>query len=468
MLSRHSFKHIDATTILWVAVFMLLAIIPVFVNTAIGYIPILSTILLVFASLIYLFALKRFVSFDIPKLNESCARGESAIFSVPMRNRSFLFAPHVELVFSITNLDAEVYGGCNPHELYEPEAYSIALPPRSAKDFTLNICFNHIGKYGVGIQSMRLYDPLGIFSVRLHTPELSSVSVSPFLVDLGSQAFFAALLQDTDDDDRLCIKDGTDYSCVREYRIGDPMRNIHWKLSSKSAGDYFTRLYETQTSSSLAIYLDFQSPAWDAETLMSINDAVIECGLSLEAYAASNRYKSKVTFVDGLGTRHQFNGGDSYRAIADASPLIHEGAGEEVIDLVRRSVDADSPRGDVVVCTSNITDDMAGMLISLKNRAYRPLLIAISEDQQAVSLDLQARIGRLRAAGVRCWVVRSVADLAAPTMSSPTSFPAADSAASLAPPPTTNLGAPLTAPPQAPLTASSQMTPTADLTAEMR
>lgn len=480
MLSKHSFKHINATTVLWIAVFILLAVIPVFVNTAIGYVPILSAILLIFACLAYLFALRRFISFDIPKLNESYVRGDSSIFSMPMRNRSFLFAPHIEMVFSITNLDAEVYGGGNPCGLYEPEIYSIALPPRSTEDFTLNICLNHIGRYEVGIQSMRLYDPLGIFSVRLRTSGLSTVSVSPVLADLRSHTFFTALLQDTDDDDLLYIKDGTDYSCVREYRIGDPMRNIHWKLSSKSAGDYFTRLYETQTSPNLSIYLDFESPACDAETLMGINDAVIECGLSLEAYASSIGHKAKIAFVDRMGVRRQLGDGGSYRAMTDASPLIHEGTGEEAIDLIRRSVDSASAGGDVVVCTSNITDDMAGMLISLKNRALRPLLIAIAEDRGAAPFDLQARVGRLCAAGVRCWVVRSVTDLAAPLMPTLTTDPAVPSMSPLAAGVTSPLASPPSgviwpqapsaqvspqAHPQTPLTAPLQTPLTADLTA---
>lgn len=91
---------------------------------------------------------------------------------------------------------------------------------------------SHCSLLELTITRLRAYDYLGLFSVRLPLPEAVRILVEPIPVDPGS------LNLPEGNGERKPIGSSSpkghceDYD-LREYRPGDPMRSVHWKLSSK-------------------------------------------------------------------------------------------------------------------------------------------------------------------------------------------------------------------------------------------
>lgn len=125
----------------------------------------------------------------------------------------------------------------------------------SQVDFTPLRC----GLYRTDIARLRLYDPLGLFCKKLPCADGAETLVLPRAYPLDIQlADTGDFLSETEDFSR--DRPGSDPSetfRVREYAPGDPVRQIHWKLSEK-AGKTLVRDFGLPVERRLLLLLETQ------------------------------------------------------------------------------------------------------------------------------------------------------------------------------------------------------------------
>lgn len=90
----------------------------------------------------------------------------------------------------------------------------------------------HCGLLELRVKKLRIYDYLGLFSFRLPIPEPARLITEPVPVDPGPLTLpeGAGIIPHSGTPSR---KDNSEDYDLREYRPGDPLRSVHWKLSSK-------------------------------------------------------------------------------------------------------------------------------------------------------------------------------------------------------------------------------------------
>lgn len=91
---------------------------------------------------------------------------------------------------------------------------------------------DHCGLLEFRVKKLRVYDYLGLFSFRVRLPEPVRVPVLPVPVDPGHLELPEGWGVRPAPGSTLRRTMGEDYD-LREYRPGDPLRSVHWKLSSK-------------------------------------------------------------------------------------------------------------------------------------------------------------------------------------------------------------------------------------------
>lgn len=160
------------------------------------------------------------------------------------------------------------------------------LGPRSsaARDFLLESGF--CGRVYVHVQSVRLYDYFGIFSLKVSMkaaaritmlPALFSCDVVPSPVSAVSDESSAARKGD----------DRTEVFQLREYRSGDDIRQIYWKLSSK-LDNLILREPSQSISRSLLVFWDKRHDATPesmdamAEVTASVCQALCDSGTTFD------------------------------------------------------------------------------------------------------------------------------------------------------------------------------------------
>ena len=111
---------------------------------------------------------------------------------------------------------------------------SCSLAPMGTFRVTDRAVFHYRGSYEIGISDLYIYDPLRIFRIKLQRDNLRPVFVMPRRPVIVTEGEGAASEVNTTEVRNLRGADRTELTEIKEYRMGDGLRDIHWKLSSKT------------------------------------------------------------------------------------------------------------------------------------------------------------------------------------------------------------------------------------------
>lgn len=378
-----------------------------FVNKIMGYLPVFAYLFAILFSFLYLRLLSRGLGFEQVGVGRSCMRGEMVKFELVVRNDSVMPAVRVDTLFYIS----DAVGGPG-----QTMTRSITIPPRSTKRFEFAVRFDHIGGYEVGIREADVCDLLSLSRKTVMNGRLQKVSVAPRIYDPATLEVSDDAAVEAKTTVRSVINEGMDYAGVREYRWGDPIKTIHWKLSAGTPlGDYYTRLYETATNPGVAVIADLQAPSYGTEELMDVYDAVVESAFSIERYAAEVGMESELLFVDALGAHRRFAGPlqGRYGEIIERMPGISVGDGSAALDMLSEEAASIYGQSNLVICTASVTDELVASMLAIRAGHRSPLLFAIvppglDEEERG---RLLAPLRRLRGTGIYFAVLERAEEL---------------------------------------------------------
>lgn len=261
-----------AKLLVWVLVLGAAILPAVFMNSVYGYLPGLLVVLLLVLSLGEMLWLRRSIAVETAYTDIECERGKSVDIGIKLKNRSRVFCPKANAYIYISDL----FGA---HD--ERRKVSFTLPGREELDLGFGMEMTHIGCYSVGLECVEVYDFFGVFSLRVPVSGRFSAIVTPRIRPMNEKHDSENLLTEASTDTKTTVVGGTDYTGVRTYALGDPIKQIHWKLSAHSR-EYMTKIQESSRQQEFSVILDFAALGGsNTEQLMDLNDCLIETALSL-------------------------------------------------------------------------------------------------------------------------------------------------------------------------------------------
>ena len=378
-----------------------------FQPTAVGWVPFIGVACAIVLAFVYLQVLKHSLKLLERSNVHDCERNEDVRFKVRFANRCPLFFFRMEAHF----FTADLYGKPVSHR-----ATTIALAPFEKYDMPFTARFEHIGIYRAGLDRVAVYDFLRLFSFSLKGPKRQRIQVVPRIVDVSGIEFANKSIVEANKAARSVLSDSMDYAAVREYAYGDPMKNVHWKLSARS-DDLMTKMFEVYTNPGVAVVLDFYGPGQNAISLMRMFDGVVESGLSIARYAQWQGMDSELHYCDRAGERVRRT---NWRK-SDLPDLVgsmprfsndprHE---EDAVKLLETQIRSTYGQNNVVVCSANLSSRMVETVVEAKVRRRDPLFIAV------VPRGLEGRereqwlapLGRLDAEGIPYRVISDADEL---------------------------------------------------------
>jgi uncharacterized protein (DUF58 family) len=341
-------------------------------------------------------------------MSSSCERGQQAGLAVSVSNASLLPFPRIEMEFFVTDL----FGSYD-----DVKKLSCALGPRQSDTLDFDVRFTHLGTYQAGIDHMVIHDLLGLFSARVPEGASRSVVVRPRKVSMNSMAAMQVVSDETHRMLKAVASDDMDYASVREYRYGDPLKTIHWNLTSRSPeAVMYTRLYETYVNPTLAIVVDAYSPSYESEELMSLFDGMVECAASLSLQARQAGIDAEVRYID----RDNTPAGMRLATASDADELVMgmlritpvEGAevhAASTEEMLRSAGHTSHGFGNVALVTSRLDAGLLTALIELHMRRRNVMLfVAVPRALEGREREsFLAPLRRLDAAQIAHYVVES-------------------------------------------------------------
>ncbi len=165
------------------------------------------------------------------------------------------------VAFPIPKIKAVIFVENNFDTMYT-ECFYMEIAGNADKTVNMILTSKYCGKCTIKIDKLVCYSFLGIFKVNKKCDFSFDIMVYPDIKPMDIDIDHNSFLDVEESDSYSKIKPGQNRNeifDIREYKIGDPVKNIHWKLTAK-AGELMVKEFSQPISEGISIILDFSNP----------------------------------------------------------------------------------------------------------------------------------------------------------------------------------------------------------------
>ncbi len=247
---------------------------------------------------------------------------------VYIKNRFIFACAPVELVCSFPDIDTG---------LFSEKAVCASLPALGGCRISVKCMHKFRGCFNAEIRRVYVCDPLRIIRLSRKLKESMTLVFLPRKIVLKE-------LMKTAESDRGQVpasplsKDREDFSHVREYRLGDIMQLVHWKLTAKQ-DELMIKQFDEITDKRVMILCDYSFEGSESG-IMQKADGIIEAAIAFAMSAADAGVKATVDFgtydegfVSEITDRRSFD--RFYELMSVLPPRLETADFPDVIELCR-------------------------------------------------------------------------------------------------------------------------------------
>lgn len=307
-------------------------------------------------------------SVNIP--SKSIYVGDKVAISYTVRNSGKITIPYLEIENSISR---ELTGE-------EPPKIMTTLNPKDFFTYNEELILKRRGYYPLGEIQLVIKDVFGFYSIKKKVTSETSLLVYPMPTELNS--FRITSIEQLGDmliDDKA-FQDKTRVSSIRDFREGDSVKWIHWKLSAK-LDELIIKEFDNSADTHVVVFVDNYQGLYKNDLDRRLEDKVADVGISVINYyikhsipvTLQTQDREKIVEVNG-------------NKKSDLKPFLETFArfkGNGVFELgafMKKRIDI-IKKGSTVVIITPIIDKSAGTQgILLKSANLNPLFIVVREN----------------------------------------------------------------------------------------
>jgi len=305
---------------------------------------------------------------------ESVFEGESVEVNVHLHNGSRLpvFLPQVSEIFS-----PEVHA---QKDVLFP--FRVLPGEEVERSYKAN-CVLPRGIYSVGPIAVSVSDPFGWFQLRKVIIKRQPIKVYPKFEEFGvGEKLGECLTLILESITRFGRGESNEFFSVREYRIGDPLRRVHWGLTAHR-GYPVVREYAPNTVGDLCIFLDLFRYAFLGTGRGSSLEQSVKIAAALSAHALRLGYRVQLAARGATDVRVPPGTNKSHlMAILDALVAIKPDGRVRLDDLLDQAVRNVLPGATVIFMVSPYlrhSEKFEGHLASLRRNGARVVLVVFDD-----------------------------------------------------------------------------------------
>lgn len=347
-----------------------------------------SLFLVLFLGVLYVYFTSKHINSEIKCKGHEFSVGDTQDISLKISNDSIIPVAYIEVVNDTFEDLLRKYHG---------DAFFLNL--NSSKFLKKDVVFRKRGIYDFGITTIKTSDIFGVFNHTKKYKNNAGIKVYPRIYQIkslflgGSEKLENRLSNESKVEDLTLIKD------IREYRIGDSLKRVHWKLSAKH-GDLYVKNYDYVSGIQCNLFLDMRRDSFCFDKDGTKEELLVDFSVSLLNKMISEGIRSKV-FICGsdykkfdIDSKEQFNGLMEFL-------LTHKSEGQgSFIDFIHGNLNNVNRRSYIAIVTPDITDENKNEFIDLKSKGYDINLFYYSQ-----ALGMVEDINVLVAAGVKCYSI---------------------------------------------------------------
>lgn len=241
------------------------------------------------------FSIRKKLKFSVRSFESFYSKDEEIPIILSIENKSIIPVSYARITLEYQN---ENFGKTSTLIINTP------ILPKDKQDLRLEISSAHCGNIRVNITRIRVFDPILLSYFTLKKPKLSGKEhqteflVVPEIRDLNIELETKTVV-DYESDTFSKNKSGDDPSEIfdmHEYKPGDKINRIHWKLTAKQ-DVMFVKEYSLPINNSICLIIDHRRcSGFNDEENASATDTLLEALDSVSAFLCENEIPHKIIF----------------------------------------------------------------------------------------------------------------------------------------------------------------------------
>jgi uncharacterized protein (DUF58 family) len=175
------------------------------------------------------------------------------------------------------------------------------LRPRWHRTMSYQVRSEVRGRFSIGPLSVRLSDPFGFVELTRSFSSRTALVVTPTVVRLPASRISGDWSGTGDNRPRAFAAAGTEDVTVREYRLGDDLRRIHWRSTAR-ADELMVRREEQPHQSRATLLLDTRSAAHRGSGPASSFEYAVAATASIGAHLAGQQFTVRLLSDEARGS----------------------------------------------------------------------------------------------------------------------------------------------------------------------
>jgi uncharacterized protein (DUF58 family) len=255
------------------------------------------------------------------------------------------------------------------------------------------------GKYDIGPMRVRVSDPFGLLELHRTFTKTSGLVVIPTTEPLPAIPLMGAWTGSGDNRPRPFASGSAADVTVRDYRVGDDLRRVHWRSTAK-VGALMVRREEQPWQSRCTLFIDNRARVHRGQGPHSSVERAVTAAASLAVHLTAQGFQ--VRLVSALGEEYE-HGWHDRDVAASARPLLERLAVLPTVpahDLYTGWVDESVTSGMCVAVLGEVDDHDRDFLSGLHHRGSASYAVVLDVDSWAARMtdpQFTSRPGRLPA-----------------------------------------------------------------------
>lgn len=196
-----------------------------------------------------------------------------------------------------------------PPALGEPQRFALdPMGPGQQQSVRYLIRTPHRGRYPIGPVQVRVAEPTGMVDLRQTISSTGSILVTPRTETLPRISLTGRWAGAGDDRTRDLVGNGSPDVTIREYRLGDDLRRIHWPTTART-DELMVRREEQQWQARCTLLIDNRRVAHRGYGTASSMERAVSVAASIGRALAALDFEVRLVTATDSGSAHRWHEG---------------------------------------------------------------------------------------------------------------------------------------------------------------
>lgn len=356
--------------------FIILLISVLFIGGKMFYFLFYAYIFSFLIPLIHTFIIYKNITGSVNIPSKSIYVGDKLVISYTVRNLSKFTIPYIEIE---NNISKELTGEAIP---------KIVTTLNSRDYFTYNeeLILKRRGYYPLGEIHVIIKDIFGFFTIKKKVTSKTSLLVYPIPTELNS--FKITSIEQIGDMiiDNKAFEDKSRISSLREFREGDSVKAIHWKLSAK-LDELIIKEFDNSADTNVVVFVDNYYELYKKDLNRRLEDKIVDISISVINYYLEHNIPVTFQAQDGEKTI-EINGSkkSDLKPFLEALAKFESNGTFNFETFMKKRMNIIRKGSTVVIITPNLDKSTGAQGLLLKSKNLNPLFIVVTYNESSIGL----------------------------------------------------------------------------------